>query len=580
LQRFRAGIACYLLAAATLAHAAMPDHKSAARHPGVANPIQHVIIIMQENRSFDSYFGTFPGANGIPLGTCVPLNPAQPTGTCVQPFHDQHDLNAGGPHRSSDAQADLDDGITTSKLDGFIYQQTTGFGQQIKASPPRGVHATKTAFIPGVERHDVMGYHDASELPTYWAYAENFVLQDQMFEGNRGWSLASHLDMASEWTAICTNDGDPSTCVTNPSGIPPKDTKVRYPWANLFQLMDVHNISWKYYLGSGNEPDCSDGEMTCDPEAQQTGVVSIWNPVPGFAWVEAQGSQYLAQHNPQIDQFLVDVNNGTLPQVSWVVPSDTLSEHPPNGVTAGQDYVASLVNAVMQSPYWTNTAIFISWDDWGGFYDHVQPPNVDMNASQAPIQGFGLRVPGLMISAYANAGMIDHNVLAMDSYATFIEDVFMQGARLDPAQLGQPDRRPDIRDSLTSVTFPNGTIAPIGNLMDEFNFSQAPLPPLVLSTYIPINIAIACNSGDPDNPQTCRSSAVRVSWDMVSGQYIPGPFTYQVLRDGTPLPACLTAATQCTDQGAPSGTHYYTVYSVSPANVASPSSAGSEADVP
>ncbi len=542
-------------------------------------PIKHVIIIMQENRSFDNYFGSFPGANGVPAGTCVPLDPANPQTGCVEPFHDPHDVNAGGGHTAADAQFDADDGITTDKMDGFVYEQ-------MQAGKTAASHATNADRLqqvrdlsPGIGRHDAMGYHTAAELPNYWAYARNFVLQDQMFEGVRSWSLSSHLDLTSEWVAVCKNPADVATCQTTSTGRVPKGTKIVYPWVNLFQLLDTHQVSWKYYLGSGQEPDCDDDEMTCDPEFQQATVDSIWNPVPGFAWVEAQGPTYLAQHNPDANQFLLDVTNGTLPQVAWIVPPHNLSEHPATGLTAGQDYVTSLVNAVMQSPYWANTAIFITWDDFGGFYDHVAPPNVDTNAGKYPIQGFGFRVPGLMISAYARSGMVDHNLYSIDSYATFIENIFMDGTRLDPTAMGQPDARPDIRDALTSVTFLNGTTEPVGDLREEFDFSQAALPPLVLSTHIPTQIRLSCHSADPANPQACRGNVVAVAWDKVNGPNIPGPFTYQVLRDGVPVTGCSPTSTLCRDSNVPAGVHIYTVYSIDQNNVASPPCAGAEADV-
>jgi phospholipase C len=349
-----------------------------------ATPIQHVIIIMQENRSFDSYFGTFPGAQGAPKNTCVPLDPSNPNTGCVAPFHDQHDVNAGGPHSASSAQQDADNGIATQKMDGFILTQTNALSQQCKAKAK-----DCPLYVPGTDRHDVMGYHTAAELPNYWAYATNFVLQDELFEGVRGWSFASHLDLTSEWSAECTNPLDVATCATNPIGSPPNGNKVLYPWVNLFQLLDLNGVSWKYYLATGTEPDCDDDAMTCDPQVQNNGILSLWNPAPGFASVQAQGPAYLASHNPPLDQFLVDIKAGTLPQVSWIVPSNEFSEHPVAGITAGQEYVTSLINAVMQSPYWSNTAIFLAWDDWGGFYDHFIPPIVDMNGTSTPVQGFG-----------------------------------------------------------------------------------------------------------------------------------------------------------------------------------------------
>ena len=537
-----------------------------------ASPITHVIFIMQENRSFDSYFATFPGANGLPKGTCIPLNPSTPTLGCVIPFHDQRDVNAGGPHVAVPAQADLDDGITTDKMDDFVYQQS---------SSPNGCNqnygnaANCQIALDGVAKHDVAGYHTGAEIPNYWAYAKEFVLQDQLFESVRSWSYPAHLYLTSEWSATCTDYTKASTCSTNPS--PPDAGQVgQLPWANLFQLLDSYNVSWKYYLGNGTQPDCDDGEMTCAPQVQTNTVASIWNPAPYFSSVQAKGTAYLQSHNPSFDQFLKDVQGGTLPQVSWVVPSDTYSEHPPNSVTRGMEYVTSMINAVMQSPYWKNTAIFVSWDDWGGFYDHVVPPNVDTNTTATPIEGYGLRVPGLVISAYAKKGHIDHQLLSFDAYATFIEDLFTGGARLNPAAMGNPDSRPDIRDALTSVTFINGTTAPIGNLMNDFNFNQAALPPLVLSTHIPTGITAVCN---PNNQDSCTQTAVALSWQPVTGAQVPGPFTYHVQRNGVELPQCIGAATSCSDTPG-SGDWFYRAYSVDSTNVASPLSAAAEAVEP
>src|SRR5207249_1500305 len=142
--------------------------------------------------------------------------------------------------------------------------------------------------------------------------------------------------------------------------------------------------------------------------------------------------------------------------VTWVVPSVELSEHAPSPVSFGQSYVTSLVNAVMRSPNWSSSAIFLSWDDWGGFYDHVPPPVADAN-------GYGLRVPGIVISPYARHGYIDHQTLSFDAYDKFIEDVFLNGQRLDPATDGRPDPRLTVRENLGIL----------GNLATDFDFSQA-----------------------------------------------------------------------------------------------------------
>jgi phospholipase C len=537
-----------------------------------ATPIQHVIIIVQENRSFDQYFGTYPGADGFPAHTCVPLDPAQPQRGCVGPFHDAHDINSGGPHTEINAIADLANGVTEARMDGFVWQQTEGAARRCGNNP-------KCAGLSeGVLRHDVMGYHTAAELPNYWAYAQHFVLQDHLFEGERSWSVPSHLDLVSEWAAICTNQLDPSTCASAVTA-PTPGPHVTFPWESLFQFLDLHDVSWKYYLGEGTEPDCEDGEMTCAPQNQTSRVPSIWNPAPSFRYVRAQGVGYLAAHNPPMEQLLADITAGKLAQLSWVVPEQHFSEHPPGGVTAGMEYVTSIVNAAMQSPYWRNTAIFITWDDWGGFYDHVVPPNVDRTPDGRFITGFGLRVPGLLVSAWARPGTIDHNVLSLDSYATFIEDNFAASARLDPAAVGNVEHRPDIRDSVTKVSWFNGDTAIVGNLIDEFDFSQSPLPPLVLSTHIPTGILAACRIQAGDTTQPCMRPQVTVSWLPVTGPQVPGPFTYHVTRNGAELAQCTGSSTSCIDTPG-AGAFLYRAYSEDAAHVTSPVSAAAEVDEP
>jgi len=160
-----------------------------------------------------------------------------------------------------------------------------------------------------------------------------------------------------------------------------------------------------------------------------------------------------------------DARAGKLPQVSWVNPNGQNSEHPPGLLSAGQSYVTGLVNAIMAGPNWSSTAIFISWDDWGGFFDHVAPPRVDQN-------GYGLRVPGLVISPYARKGLVDHQTLSFDAYDKFIEDDFLGGARLDPRTDGRSDPRSVVREREPIL----------GDLNRDFDFTQAPRAPLILST--------------------------------------------------------------------------------------------------
>jgi phospholipase C len=549
--------------------------------PAIASPIKHVIIIMQENRSFDSYFGTFPGADGIRPGTCIPLDPAQPTGGCVAPFHDQHQYNAGGPHTPGNAKADLGDGITSWRRDGFVHTQMIAPHPGCKDSQ---THMHCPQVLDGVARHDVMGFHDEQEIPNYWSYAKNFVLQDRLFEPVRSWSRPAHLYLTSEWNALCKDKKNVATCKTTPlaDGSPGNFSSgsdgQNYPWVSLFELLDRHKVSWKYYLSTGAEPDCEDDALTCNPQDQHHGVPGIWNPPPSFGYVKARGKAYLAEHNPEAEQFLADLKNGTLPTVSWIIPNDADSEHPANGVTEGMDHVTALVNAVMQSQYWDSTAIYIDWDDWGGFYDHVAPPTVDYSTdSKFPIQGYGLRVPGIMISPWARAGMIDHHTMSFDAYATLIEDLFMDGARLNPAKMGKPDSRPTIRDALTEVTYPDSRrTEKIGKLIDEFDFTQKPLKPLILSTFIPTGILALCS---PNQSVHCTVTTVTISWHSLDGPDIDQRFTYNVLRNGVILPQCTGRATSCVDTPG-SGDFYYRVYSVDKKGNASPNSGASEAIMP
>jgi phospholipase C len=309
-----------------------------------------------------------------------------------------------------------------------------------------------------------MAWHDAREIPNYWTYAQNFVLQDRMFEPNASWSLPSHLFMVSAWSAKCSRPGDPSSCVNALDGASGLNvSKNDYAWTDLTYLLHKANVSWAYYLSEGNEPDCADDAMLCQPRPQARNVPGIWNPLPAFDTVKKDGELANIQI---VDRYLAAAKNGTLPSVSWIVPENNVSEHPPAKVSVGQAYVTELINAAMQGPDWNSTAILLSWDDWGGFYDHVTPPRVDEN-------GYGLRVPGLVISPYAKNGYIDHQTLSFDAYLKFIEDDFLGGQRLDPNTDGRPDPCPHVRENASQL----------GNLLGDFDFTQDPRPPMVLPTH-------------------------------------------------------------------------------------------------
>ena len=418
---------------------------------------------MQENRSFDSYFGTFPGADGLPMtgGTpsaCVPS--ATPGAACVRSYPDHADRNVGGPHAHVDAVGDIDGG----KMDGFAVRQSLARTTCSDLNDP--------SCTPTTSSDDVMGYHTRSDIPNYWSYAQNYVLQDHMFQPGTSWSLPQHLFMVSEWSAHCTTHDLPASCkdaVQDP-GTPHRTTLGTpsggpiYAWTDLTYLMYKDKVSWGYYVVAGTEPDCADdASMSCEPRSQNAKTPGVWNPLLWFDTVKADGQIGNVQ---SVANYFAAAKQGALPAVSWVVPSGTVSEHPPALIRAGQSYVTSVINAAMKGPDWNSTAIFLAWDDWGGFYDHVVPPTVDQD-------GYGLRVPAMVISPYAKKGFIDHQVLSFDAYDKFIEDDFLGGRRIDPATDGRPDPRPDVRENARQL----------GDLSAAFDFGQPPRRPTPLPVH-------------------------------------------------------------------------------------------------
>jgi len=431
-----AGAALALGAVVALSATAQRSPAATSPGPGGAAPqgihkIQHVIMIMQENRSFDSYFGVYPGAIGIPMNHGVPTVcvPDPMAGDCVKPYVMHQDSSQGGPHTSPASARDINHG----KMDGFIAEAET------RCRPGGGP-------CPAL---DVMGYHTGTDIPNYWAYAKNFVLDDMMFESGHSWSLPAHLALTSGWSAVCTSH-NPMSCTSSTSPRrPTSNNPTPYAWTDLTWLLYKNHVSWGYYLDHG-------AQSSSNPD----GVPQTWSVLPGFTDVHQDGQAGKIQ---PLTSFMAQAKAGTLPQVSWIVPNVQDSEHPPAKVSTGQAFVTRIINAVMRSSNWDSSAIFLSWDDWSGLYDHVVPPTADL-------LGYGIRVPALVISPYARRGLIDSQTLSFDAYIKFIEDDFLGGARLDPATDGRPDSRPMVRESLSLL----------GDLAQDFNFNQPPLPPLIL----------------------------------------------------------------------------------------------------
>jgi phospholipase C len=403
--------------------------KVPAMQPGLEK-IDHFVFIVQENRSFDSYFGTYPGADGIPPGTTN----AGFLGKQVASYHDASLTNRGGPHGWVAAQADVDGGL----MDGFVKQSWGSLALSPQLGSDQGTP------------DDVMGYHDSREIPNYWDYADLYVLQDRMFESVSSYSLASHLYMLA---------GQSGGYVGGP--LVPIPHEFTFP--EITQLHKNSRLDWKYYVREGRAGDTANDALVgmSSDETQAAHIYTNKNPLPAFPAVRDDPPQW----NRLVDteEFYKDASSGHLPQVSWVIPSDTVSEHPPSDIADGMAYTTGIVNSVMASPDWKHTAIFIAWDDWGGFYDHVQPPVVDR-------YGYGLRVPGLIISPYAKRGYIDHTDASFDSWLKIVEERY-----------GVP--------SLTS----RDTSA--YDLRGAFDFTQPPREPVQLS---------ATRQGTPYPPPVVR----------------------------------------------------------------------------
>jgi phospholipase C len=460
----------------------MAQDTGAATIEGARQHIKHVIIIMQENRSFDSYFGTFPGADGLPKDAqgkftiCVPLDTKHPGKGCVKPFHDTSLVQSGGPHLNADFLRDHDHG----KMNGFVQNQT------ISRRFCQDIQNIDNPLCIGLRRHDVMGYHTDHEIPNYWKYAEIYMLQDHLYEPIASYSLGSHLMMVSEWDASCKSV-DPMSCTTTVNNNPVWPAKsTPFSWTALTWLLDLYKVTWAYYLSEGKAPDCDgqDTTDTCDPEIQTSNVYNIWNPLPGFVTFshKVKAHPNYASHVATVNAFYRAVATRTLPAVSWIIPNSNVSEHPPANVVDGMDYVTGLINTIMQSPYYPDTVILVAWDDWGGFYDHKDPP-VLTRTPGGGIFGYGFRVPGLVISPYV-ARHIDHQTLSFDAYNRFIEDVFLHSNRLDPRTDGRPDSRPAVYEALTIGFERGGKTVRIGDLLNDFDFAREPIPPMILSNQI------------------------------------------------------------------------------------------------
>jgi len=420
-QRMLLACAVAVLATACAQQQAVaPSVLSPGKGGATSSNVRHVVIIMMENRSFDHYFGKYPGVNGIPANAAC--NPDPLNGTCVAPYHNTATLNYGGPHSTANEIRDVDGG----KMDGFI------------------ASSESTPLHPSPNPDDVMGYHTCAEIPTYCFYAAHGVLADDAYAATSSFSTMAHLFMVSNWSAVCTSPTDPMTCTSsnthiNVNASPPPS----FPWTDMTYLMFKHSVTWGYYVFENAQPLLTgddDGEIAYPMSSYNT--LGLMNPMPGFTDIKQDSQTGNVQPGVNFD---AQVKSGTLPQVAWVIPAGKYSDHPyESSIVDGQTFVQHTINEIETSSEGPSTLIVLLWDEWGGFYDHVKPPTIDK-------LGYGIRVPLILYGPMVKAGTIDHQLLSTDAVNKFIEDNFMAGVRLDPATDGRPDSRPDVRENTTGL---------------------------------------------------------------------------------------------------------------------------------
>jgi phospholipase C len=397
--------ALIVTAVASLALLAIEPAIAAKSEPKPKTPIKHFLFLMQENHSFDNYFGTYPGADGHPDGICMPRDPtSRANKECVRPFRLGNRAVVDLEHKESIHR----DQFRGGRMDGFVW-----------------------AFSREGKRHGAMamGYYDDRDIPYYWNVADNYVLFDRFFSSASGGSVINHMYWATGAPGITGKRDE----------IPPGG------WGDLptiFDRLEAAGISWKFYVQNYDPKITFRTAQDSDRAAQV-----VWVPLLGYArYVD---DPKLSRHIVDMEEYFADLKRGTLPAVAYMVPSGA-SEHPPGSIKAGQRFVRTLITELMASRYWKSSAFMWSYDDWGGWYDHVPPPRVDA-------RGYGFRVPALLVSAWAKRGHVDSTQLDFASVPKFIE-------------VNWGLRPLSTRDAKANT------------FMNAFDFKGGPRPPVILNT--------------------------------------------------------------------------------------------------
>lgn len=428
--------------------------------------LKHIIVIMQENRTFDNYFGNFPNPTGFvtPRGTIfpwpaldgiafIPNEPGDRVAACNGLTYNPAPLTQTStlfdlPHFMGDAKKAL--GCATPAPPD----------KTCAASGPLKIKDYMTANGSGCDpaklTHTV-GYYDGSTSSTalynYWTIAKSFLLQDRMFAPVPSFSKMTHLFMVSAWSANC------STAPCSPSQENYADVSTPYAWKDISSALHDSSVSWGFYKGENYDYNCSSCNasnpltVVSNCFTRSDGIVWFWSPLTDFVGVQQRGNTGKVQ---PLQNFLTAISQGeaTFPKVSWIVPGLAVSEHLQGGdLKHGQAYVTMVLQQIMKNTaLWQSSAVFVAWDDWGGFQDHVRPPT-----DSAGNLMYGIRVPGLTISPWLGIGALDRQTLSFDAYLKFIEDIFLNGQRLTG------DGRPTPVREDQSV---------LGDLLTEFDFNR------------------------------------------------------------------------------------------------------------
>ncbi|MDQ6932724.1 MAG: hypothetical protein M3160_06070, partial [Candidatus Eremiobacteraeota bacterium] len=351
--------------------------------PGqLMSPLKHLLIVVQENRSFDNLFSGFPGADS---GT---------SGLATIGLADGKDID----HAHAAFVTEYDGG----RMDGF----------------------GKINYFPGPVRpagNYPYSHVVQTDVQPYWDLAARYVLADRMFATETSGSFTSHLDLIA---GSATDNGQ--TIVDFPTNLPwgcdaPPGTTTEilhpnglvtgggpfpcYDDLTLAQLMDTAKVSWKYYAPAVTQ--------TAQPGDQGGRVWSAFDAVSPIRYGIDWANDVISPET----KVLNDISAGTLPAVSWVIPDFANSDHPESASNTGPSWVSSIVNSVGQSTYWNSTAIVVLWDEWGGWYDHVPPPQLDY-------AGLGMRIPMIVISPYARSHYVSHTQYELGSILKFVERTF------------------------------------------------------------------------------------------------------------------------------------------------------------